>query len=448
MNLLETLIVIFVMLIFNAVFAAYEMALAAVSPARLAGLADKKAAGSGAALFMKSRMEASLAVIQLGITLVGAIAAAMGGAGADEAFAPFLQDTLGLSPHWSDIIALALIIIPLSAFTIIFGELVPKTFALNNKEWVCLKLSPFMRGLYGVFYPVVWLFESIVRRIAMTGGGRAGAGSEMEAGHIHELRTAASLARTSLLIGARQEKIVHSATELSVRTAREILIPASEISMIPASLSLAQALVRAHHDMHTRFPVCEREGDPQSITGYVNFKDIIFALHANPVDPTLKGVTRPIRSVDAQAKNSAVLEEMIQSGAHIALVREAGGRIIGLVTLEDILEELVGEIQDEYDRLPSYVHPYLSGWLMGGGVAMNIVSSAVGAKTPVAEDESGRVPTLAEWCERMKGRRLVAGDVIAHPALRVTVRKLRRKQLSEALVQSASTSVDTGALSS
>ena len=422
------------MLVFNALFAAYEMALASISVNRLNALVKLNKKGAKDALFMKERVEASLAVIQLGITLVGAIAAATGGAGADEVFAPYLQETLGISAGAAGIIALTLIVLPLSAFTIIFGELVPKTFALTNQEWVCLKLSPAMRVLSVIFRPAVAFLESIVKIIANAGSKRIKGTASFSDTHIHELKASASLARTSKLISPREEKIVYSATELSERFVRDIMISADKISMIPVDLSLADALVRAHTDMHTRFPVCEIDQNPQTIIGYVNFKDIVFALNINPVDPSLKGIVRPIKTVYMDARVSNVLERMIQDGIHIAVVRDEKQKIQGFLTLEDLLEELVGEIQDEYDKLPTFIHPYLNGWIAGGGISMSTLVSTVGTAVPYEAGPAGRIPSLAEWYASRKSGEAKTGDVIEAHGLNLTVRKLRRKQLAEALV--------------
>ncbi len=431
------LIIIFWMLVFNAIFAAYEMALASVSKVRLSLLAQQKKKGAEDALYMKERIEASLAVVQLGITFVGAVAAASGGAGANQFIEPQLSRWLGVPEAISEILALILIIIPLSCISIIFAELVPKTYALNHREWVCLSLSPGMKVLSQVFYPVITFFEQSVKFLVIVGSKRMKQVNKTEESHsLHELRSAASMAKTSRVIGARQERIVISASELSFRCVGEILIPLEEISMISAHLTLSEALVKAHLDMHTRYPVCSHEGDLQSIMGYVNFKDIIFALHANPANPTLQGIVRPIKSVKETAKISTVLEDMIQSTAHIALVATEDGTILGMVTLEDLLEEVVGDIQDEYDRLPTYVHPYLSGWLMGGGVPMTLVASTTGLEklTPVLVPSQGRGPTLAEWCVKQKGETLKSGETFETEGLLITVRKLRRNQLSEGIV--------------
>jgi putative hemolysin len=116
-----------------------------VTLARLDMLAGDRNAGAAAASYMKRNMEGSLAGIQLGITLVGAITAATGGAGAEEQLTPAFQAWLGVSPGMAEFLAIATVLVPLTFVTIIFGGLIPKVFALRNKEWVCLMLSPPMR---------------------------------------------------------------------------------------------------------------------------------------------------------------------------------------------------------------------------------------------------------------------------------------------------------------
>lgn len=436
------LAVIVLMLVLNAVFAAYEMGLASISRARIAVLVNEKRKGAADAAFMKDRMEASLAIVQLGITLVGAIAAATGGAGVQESFAPYIQDAWHISKTLSKVLSLVFLIIPLILAIIIFAELVPKMIALNNKEWIVLRLSPIMRMLSRIAYPVVSVIEVVVKKVvsAITKLSPRKLGGQGQ--WLHELKAAVSLARTSKLMGEREEKIVLAAAHLSTHLVRDIIIPAQDISMIFVGSTLADALVKAHLDMHTRFPVCAEETDPQTITGYVNFKDIVSALRVNPSDPTIRGISRPIKRVREDVPLSNLLETMIQEKTHIVIVVSDEGAILGMVTLEDIIEELVGEIEDEFDRLPAHVHPCGSScWIMGGGVPMSTVVSTVGldwsGKSAIQlADKSGggHVPTLAEWCVQKTGCSLKGGETIESDDLRVVPRKFRRKKLLEATV--------------
>jgi putative hemolysin len=429
------LAVIAAMLVFNAIFAAYEMGLASISRARLAVLLHDRRKGAADAVFMKDRMEASLAVVQVGITVVGAVAAATGGAGVQEQFSPYLRQW-GLSKTLADIVALAVLVVPLTFVTIVFAELVPKMIALHHNEWVVLRLSPIMRILARAAYPVVWLIEGSVKAVIrlLPHPSRAQTGAQSQ--WLHELRAAVSLARASKLLGEREERIVLAAAQMLARPVRDIIIPAQDMSMIHVGSTLMEALVQAHLDMHTRFPVCMAPNDPQSVETYVNFKDIVAAMRVNPKDPSLKGISRPIKKVQEDMALSNLLEMMIQQKTHIVLVVSKEGTVLGMVTLEDVIEELVGEIEDEFDRLPVHIHPCGTAWIMGGGVPMTTAASTVGLDWS-AKFAGGRVPALADWARQNAPDGLQGGEAIEKEGLRVVPRKFRRKRLSEAMVSAA-----------
>ena len=156
------LVVMACMIALNGVFAAYEIALASIGLARLDTLVQERRRGAAAAMRMKQGIEGSLAVVQLGITLVGAIAAATGGAGAEESIEPAMLE-FGFSAAMARFLAVAVIVLPLTVVTIIFGELVPKVFALGNREWVCLRLSPLMEWFSWCVWPAVWRWRRASR---------------------------------------------------------------------------------------------------------------------------------------------------------------------------------------------------------------------------------------------------------------------------------------------
>jgi len=177
-----------------------------------------------------------------------------------------------------------------------------------------------------------------------------------------------------------------------------------------------------------------KENDPQSIGGYVNFKDIVAALRVNPSDPTIRGISRPIKKVNEYTPLSQLLETMMLERNHIVVVTSGEGAVLGMVTLEDIIEELVGEIEDEFDRLPTYIHPYGSScWIVGGGVSMSAVASTAGLDWS-DKFSNGKFPTVAEWCVQKVGYPLKGGEVIESDNLRVSPRKFRRKKVLEAMV--------------
>jgi len=430
-NLVE-FVVIIAMLVVNAVFASYEMALASVSRTRLEVLLQAKRRGARCALYMKERLEGSLAVIQLGITLAGAIAAATGGAAVDEWLSPWLVKTFGMADGAAEFLALVLFVIPLSAVTIVFAELVPKMIGINNKEGVVLALSPTMKALSGVFHPAVFVFEAAVKKVMQIGRGRlTSKKAEDDKAGLLELRAAATLARATRIIGPMEERIVMSAVQLSARTVADAMVPERDIATIPAGASMAEAMIEAHKHMHTRYPVCTEPGNPQSIAGYVTFKDIVTALKVDPSGSGLHGIIRPVRRMPVNTTLAQALTDMILDRLHIALVTE-GARVRGLITMEDIVEELVGDIHDEYDRLPVHLKPIGDGWLAGGGVLIKDLAKAMGGAVLANADSK---LTLAEWVEQGRELSPRSGDRIEAGGIGVLIRKVRRNRVTEAVVR-------------
>jgi len=419
----------------NSVFAAYEIALASVSLGRLQILARSRRRGAASALNMKRGIERSLAVVQLGITLVGAVAAATGGAGAAEQIAPALE-ALGVPDHLADLIAILLVVLPLTIVTIVCGELVPKLFALRNAEWFCLTLSPAMGWFAFSVWPIVYLLErsaSALMRLAER-CWRPPTNADSEATELLELQAVTAVARTARLIGAREESIILGAAKLASRTLDEIMLPAEHIGMLSTQNSIADCLISAHLDMHTRFPVTERPGDPQGIVGYVNFKDLVAYMRLNPQEPWQRSILRPIPSLAADMAISHALESLIRERTHIALVREIrddSHRVVGLVTLEDILEEMVGEIQDEFDSLPAHLRAAGSGWVAGGGLSLVRLRELTGIDLTSDLPESG-ARHLSAWVAGHSGGTVRGGEIVQRHGIRLVVRKVRRHQVLEA----------------
>lgn len=318
-----------------------------------------------------------------------------------------------------------------SLFTIVIllgTEILPKVLGVSYNEKLVPFIAPALNFSIFLMRPLIWLTENFSNLFIQKKNGQSTGVT------IEDIRTMAQLAKTENLIETRQESIIVNVARLKMITMRSIMIPAESISMIPVDMSLAQALVRAHLDMHTRFPVCARDDDPQSITGYVNFKDIIYTLHIDPNDSRLTTIVRPIKSFDVDMKILTAMEEMIQEGLHIAIVKDARGMILGMITLEDILEQVVGQILDEYDKLPTYIHPYGRGWIMGGGVSLEKIAQVTGLTLKNPHEASPSINTLAQWCRHVRREGLKGADTFEDEGLTITPRKFRRKEVLEAFI--------------
>ncbi len=421
------LAVMLAMIAINSVFAAYEISLASIGAGRLHTLQAEKKRGAEAAVRMKQNIEGSLAVVQLGITLVGVIAAATGGAGAEETFEPLLL-RWGVPPSISQILAIAVVVVPLTIVTIVGGELVPKVYALRNKELVCLTLSPIMEWFAVSVKPAVWFLETSVSSIMHMGGHRSDDNESKAA--IQELHGAAAFARVSRLIGQREEGIIMSASRLSSTPVRKVAMPAEHMDMLVATQDLSEAVLAAYQSMHTRYPVTEEAGNVQRIVGYVTLKDIVANIRSEPHSSSLRKLIRKLSTFDSETPVSECLEQLIRDRSHIALVKEQAGVIIGMITLEDIIEELVGEIHDEFDRIPSHLNRIGDGWIAGGFVTLSQLRDVAGITLP----QVGNTPhnTLNDWIVESLGRPPKSGDSIAADPYQVRVRKTKNVMVQEA----------------
>lgn len=428
-----TLLIIFLMLLVNALLAAYEMALASISRTKISVLFQENHSGAQAALFMKDHLEGSLATVQIGITLAAAIAAAMGGAGAEDHFKPFLA-RLGLTGPVAHAVSIACVVLPLSFVTIVFSELVPKTYALKNKEWVVLKFSPVMRLAYVVLSPLVGVMERLVRFCTRKAPAKAQDPKTAKKAALTDLRTAAAIASSSRLFSQAEEKIVLASAQFCVRTIKEIQVPLEQVYFLCADDSIADTFLKAHLDMHTRFPVLENPQDPQSIIGYLNFKDIFSSTKtAGSAHTSTRSIVRPIIKLEDDTLISTALQQLMKTKQHICLVTDEG-KITGILTLEDIFEELVGEIEDEYDFSAAYIRPFGQSMLVSAAAKMSDVFAAAGLPLP---DGLSPAQTVAQWVTAQLGRTPTKNEKLSAHGLLLETRKFRRHKLVEALVTRA-----------
>ncbi|MFM7051661.1 MAG: CBS domain-containing protein, partial [Planctomycetota bacterium] len=253
--------------------------------------------------------------------------------------------------------------------------------------------------------------------------GKSGASSAVD-----EIAALAAMARMSKDIGAHQERVILGAARLSEKRVRDLMIPVEQVVMLSDDMPLPRAIVAAHLDAHTRFPI-SAGGDRDRVLGYVNFKEMIYFMSANPRDPSLKGIMRPITRVSPDESATALMRIFVEEHEHIAIAQDSEGRAAGLVTLEDLVEELIGDLEDEFDRLPRYTHSLSGGtWLLGGGVPMDEAARATGGLLPAAPG------VLATWVEDRLGQPPAGGQTLRVDGAEISVRRVRRGRVFEVSV--------------
>ncbi|MBX3020572.1 MAG: HlyC/CorC family transporter [Bdellovibrionales bacterium] len=325
-------LIVAVCLVLNALLAAAEIAFVSITRAQVRELMKTGKKSAQTLYELRENPERTLSVIQVGISLVGALAAAVGGVEATQSFTPYLQQHLHLGPQTARALAIAAIVIPLTFLTVIFGELVPKTLALRNPAFIAMASSRWLMTLDTIFLPVVDFLEWATRKILAVFFPKSRS-TTMGAGHeTVELDTLSSQARQYILNLVRLEK----------KRVRDVMLPWNQVDHIYFSQGISEVESLALRSGHTRLPVI---ADGQ-VFGIINTKELI-ALVKSGGDKWTQ-IVRPMSRVQEYDTLFKALRQMQEKRSHLSAVF-AGTTLTGIVTMEDILEEVIGEIYDEDD---------------------------------------------------------------------------------------------------
>jgi len=303
-----------------------------------------------------------------------------------------------------------------------FAEILPKTLGVRYNRPLSLLIARPLKLLVKVFHPIS-RFVTLINRLFE---GRRRSSQTVS---LDEISALAGLARLSNLIGAHQEKIITNASRLSQRPVAEVMIPADQVTFLSTSQTLPDAIVTAHMDPHTRFPICEGD-DCNRVAGYINFKEMIYFARMNPNDHRITGIVRPVTFVLPERPIADLLRIFVEEHVHIAIVRSVEGKTLGLVTLEDIVEELVGELEDEFDRMPRMFHALSGGtWMVGGGTTVEELATKLQIQLPPFRG------TVSAWLLQSIGSVPKPGDVYRWGGLEFTIRRTRRRKIFEIAVR-------------
>ncbi len=343
-NPLPELILIAILLIVNGIFSAGEMAIVSSRKSRIKDLIrERKSKGKSAEtlLEMKENPERFLSAVQIGITLCGTLASAVGGVLSVTYIEPWVREVSFLGP-FADTLSLVLVVAVMTYLFLVIGELVPKYVGMNYREKVALKIAPFFQFTSKMFFIFVNLLTvssmSIVKGLGLQG-------REEHIGE-GEIKVLLEEGRRKGVFDETEEELIHGVFEFADRSVKEIMVPKPNMYVINMADDKETMLNYAIENEFSRYPVYRDY--PDNIVGIVYHKDLTRQMLRKEEFDIEKLLKKPTFVPDTM-EISRLLKAMQKSRLHMAIVVDEYGATVGLVTLEDIMEEIFGEIMDETD---------------------------------------------------------------------------------------------------
>jgi putative hemolysin len=411
------LVVLFVLV--GGVFAAAEISLVSLRDSQARALADRGRRGQVVAE-LNQDPNRFLAAVQVGVTLAGFLSAAFGGARLAGDLEPVLL-RVGVPERVASTLALVLVTLAISYLSLVLGELVPKRLGLQRAEAFSLALGPMIDRVSRASRPVIWLLSrSTDLVVRLLGGDPRAQRQEMTEAELREL------VNTHETLGEDERRIVEDVFEAGDRHIREVLVPRTEVDFLEAGTPVYKAAREALTMPHSRYPVTS--GSPDDVIGFVHVRDLL--------DPDMAGrsvrveqLARPVLTLPWTRPILAALTDMRREGAHLAVVADEYGGTAGIVTMEDLVEELVGDIRDEYD-VPEPETTRRGGEVeVDGLLNLDDFEDETGLELPDGPYETvagflmadlGRIPEVGDTVE-YAGHRLVVVDVDGRRVSRVRV---------------------------
>ena len=374
------IVLIAVGIVANGFFAGSEIALVSARTSRLIQLREAGVTGASAAIRLKESPETFLATIQIAITAVGTLASAVGGATAMEALTPVLVNA-GLG-GWSGPIALAIVIVAITYVSLVVGELAPKAIALRNPERLAAFVAPTLATMSRMSSGLVRVFtvstNVLLRAVGISTTDTSPFVSEDEVRYL--VREGAAKG----IFERVEEELVHNVFEFADTTVGQIMTPRQAIQGVDIGTSWDEVVTRVAQIGHSRIPIYR--GSPEQVMGVVTLKDV-FRAGAGGARPTLAALMRSPVFVPETARISVVLREFQRTHERLALVVDEYGGVVGLVTVENIVEEIVGDIRDESEAVAPPIARRPDGTVVVDGAArVDDVAIALGVDLPESRD--------------------------------------------------------------
>jgi putative hemolysin len=425
-------------------FVAAEFALVSVRETRIQQLIALGRPGARTALKLKHTIDEFLPAVQLGVTVAGLALGWVGEPAVAEIILTLASRALHALPAhivlYAHTVAVILAFSLITYFEVLLGELVPKSLALQRAERIALAVAGPMDVFIRITRPIVKLMNASASLVLIL--FRAPLRGEGAVHSPEELKLIATATRRMGLLPAFQEEIIHRAIELNHVTVREIMTPRGKIFSLPANLPIEQASARIVDEQHSRVPVYDPANGPEHIIGIVYSKDVSRLMHFRSVALSLGGKSESTLTIRQVMREVAVvpetklaielLQEFQERRRHIAIVVDEFGSTVGLVTAEDALEEIVGELDDEFDiGSRSTLLNTAAVMSLDGATTLRDLSTQLHWTFP---RETG-VETLAGFLLAHLGHIPASGETLDFEGRRFTVAEMSGRRISRVNVE-------------
>src|SRR5215472_5735730 len=414
-------IIVLVIVLIGGFFAAAEMALVSLRDGQVRTLTKRGRRGQRAARLAHDPNR-FLSAVQIGVTTATLLSGAYGAATLVDDFRRWLQHQLPSKA--ADVVSFVVVTLVIAFFTLVLGELAPKRIALQRQERISLIAAPLLDRIAVVARPVVWLISACVNLVVRALGGdpKVGRGTMTS----DELR---DLVAGHQNLSADERHIVSEVFDAGKRQIREVLVPRTEVDFLPASMPVTQAITVAARATHSRFPVFEDSYD--DVVGFVHARDLLDPGRTGSV--RVGDIKRQVKMLPTSKTVMSALSEMRRDRAHLAIVVDEYGGTAGIVTLEDLVEELIGDIQDEYDEEEHASRRLRTGEIEVDGL-MNLDDFAeqTGVELP-----DGPYETVAGYLLATLGHIPQSGESADLDGTRLTVTELDGRRIARVKVTAA-----------
>ncbi len=422
----------------NAFFAAAEFALVSIRETRIQQLIEAHRTGARIVQKLHRNLDEVVNGVQLGITVVSLTLGWVG----EPLLANMMEELLGQIPHanvYAHGTAIGIAFVLITCLHVILGELVPKSLALQRGEQVALAVAAPMEVFLTLTRPFIFGMSKAAGSVLRMFGSR-----RVRQGPIHspdELKLIVTASRQFGQIPPFQEEMIHHTLELESVSVREVMVPRPDIFSLPGDLSLDEALARVVEEQHSRIPVYDPQRGPEHIIGVLYSKDLMRWARLRLTQPMaarasamkISQIMHDVLVVPETKVLTEMLEEFKDRKRHLAVVVDEFGSTAGVITVEDILEQLVGEIEDEFD-VPSPEQPVLEGkiaLLLEGSFGIRDLESQYDLSLP----RDGGFETLAGFVLARLQRIPRVGDAFEFEGHRFTVEEMEGHRIAKVQIE-------------